>query len=247
MKTNSLVFLLLLLIVASEARSQPTALKMLGLTGKVKSVEEKSVELSIVNGKEKKTYDGTARTIYFDRNGRMTSEISVSSYGTSEIRYDYDEAGVRKAVKETRRPFAKPTDAVLPSVFGSVFRYDKETNSLSEDTYTSVNQRGPVYELNDLGQRFKYYFDDSERMVKKFVLEPNGNEVAVTEFYYRGDGPPAQEVMTVHKRAIETKKFEYEFDGSGNWIKSVADVETLYPKAIRYKWVTTRKIDYYAK
>jgi hypothetical protein len=244
MKNNVLLLIVLLFAVAGVA-AQPTSLNIYGLNERVKNVEEKSTGYIIDNGKDKKDFDGGKTTLYFDKLGQLTSKTVTSTEGVTEVKYDNSANGIRKAITETRRPFDVSNKTPLPSVSASVFKFDKEKNLLSEDTYTTFRQTGPDYVLNNPGQGYRYYFDDFGRMTKKLILDDNGKLVSKTEYFYRTSGPPTEEVETVGGRVIAMRRITYEFDSSNNWVKRTVVSQPSSPKDSTYKVITVRKIDYY--
>ena len=245
MRNKAILVCLCLLIAAIGTQAQPGPLVIHGLTGKVKNFEEKTVGFTNDKGKDKQGFVSATFTMYFDKEGRLTSKTVVSANSTTTEIYDYRPDGVRKAVSETRRASAGPSEKSPPSAYASVFKYDKEKKCLSEDTFLAFRQTGPNYVIDDPGQRYQYCFDELGRLAKKLEMDEKGNSVMTTEYYYRTDGPPTQEVQTAGGRAFATFRITYEFDSNNNWIKRTKIADPEGQRDPVYKSITTRKIDYY--
>lgn len=236
----------LIFLIAPTAYSQPSALNIKGLVGKVKRVDEKSTQLIESHGKTRQS-DLPAHSMVFDKNGELTFETYFTLEGNSETKYSNESNGVRKQVNQRNRPFAKSNEQFLPTVSASIFKYDPAAKMISEDHYDAIRQTGPVYDANSLTQRYKYYFNSANRLTKNIVLARSGKEIMTYEYTFRGDGPPNEQIISAHGRAFELTKFVYEMDAKGNWIKRTGVTESFDPKVASQTWVTIRKIDYYDK
>jgi hypothetical protein len=233
------------LALAISVNGQPSPLTLYGLQGNVKNVEEKTIGYTNYRGKDKKNFESATFTMYFDKDGRLRSRRVATSDRTTEESYDYDRKGTRKAVSQTHRAFAGPNELSLPSVYASVFKFEKEKNCLTETTYFAFRQTGPDFVVDKPGESYEYCFDDTGRLTKKAEMDEKGRLVRTTEFYYRNEGPPTQEVESISGRASAIYRITYEFDSNKNWIKRTKVADATGQQDPVYKSVTTRNIDYF--
>lgn len=237
----------LVLVSALPTLAQPSAVNIEGMNGEVKRVDEKESTTTVKDGKTKEDFDSFSHFLVFDKSGRLTYATYSFEGSSTEKRYFYDKDGVRKCASQTTRPFNRSTQEPPPSFSASVFKFNAGENTLTEDTYTPKLQSGPVFELNDLGQRYKYVFDKTNRLIKKIVLSSDGREVMTFEYFFRSTGFPSDLVITSGGRALQMLKYTYEVDSHGNWTKRTAEERSTNPQFAPRTRVTYRKISYFNK
>ncbi|HEV8593509.1 MAG TPA: hypothetical protein VGQ55_15500 [Pyrinomonadaceae bacterium] len=245
MKKGVLLSLVFVAIAALNTFGQPNDLSIHNLVGKVKRFDEQLATLEEKNGvvKEHKSVSKASR--FFDENGRLSHE-SFSGTTSSERQFIYEKNGVRKSVTETTQPFEKPGSVKIPSYSVSIFKYDEKDNSMSQDIYHGKIQAGPLLETGDPGNKYKYFFDNENRLTKEILMEPDGKEIMTEEYFYRGSGPTASDIVLLSKgRALQFIKCTYEVDALGNWTKKTAVRKPVDPRKPTVNEVTYRKITYY--
>lgn len=243
MKTiPTLLFQLLLLCTGVWA--QPTDLHIEGLKGKVKRIDERNAEIVMKKGVPVEERLGFEKSKVFDEKGRLTFESFVGT-SITERRFSYEKNGVRKAVSEIRLPFEKAGAKKLPSVSASVFKHNEKENSLTELRYVAPRQTGPVLEINSASNHFKYFFDSSNRLLKKVFFSSEGRELNVDEYYYREADHPSDVVILYRGNAIQFLKYTYELDSHGNWTKRIEYSKPVNPQQPERTTVTYRKISSY--
>ncbi|MEP6847975.1 MAG: hypothetical protein ABI999_03900 [Acidobacteriota bacterium] len=226
---------------------QFSAVDLEGMSGKVKRLDEKISTISVKDGRTKEEVIPGSHYFVFDKDGRLTYAMYTFEGSSTEKQCIYDKNGVRKCSSETTSAFSKSGPS-LPSLSASVFKFDAAENSMTEDTYTPKMQNGgPAFELNDLGQRYKYYFDASKRMTKKIVLSSDGAEVSTYEYFYRSSGPPSDMALTSHGRLIQAEKYTYDLDDHGNWTKRTSVSRFTNAAMPESTTVSYRKVAYYEK
>lgn len=235
------------IIMAASAHAQPTALNIEGLTGNVKRVDEKRAAVQVKNGVAREKPDDSEKAYVFDEKARLTYESRSGMYPYERnCIYEHEKnEEIRKCRSQSNPPFTKPGNEPRPSFSASVFQYNTLENSISEDTYTSLGSSGPLIELDNLGQRYKYFFNATNGMTKRVVLASDGDEVMTYEYFYRGDAPAANMVLSTSGRALQFVKYTYELDGKGNWIKRTAETTSVDPRQPVKTDITYRKISYY--
>jgi hypothetical protein len=244
MKTLIWLFAFLILSGASVAQ-KPTDVSINGLIRKVKRFDERSSTITEKNGKQKEEKSGFEKALVFDEDGRLTLETSTGT-SISETRFLYAKDGVRKAVTERTDPFEKPGKIKIPDYSASKFTYDEKENSILEETFRGKLQAGPVLELAGRSHQYKFHFDQTNRLLKKEFLTPDGKELMIEEYFYRGTGPTATDVVLSHNgQALQFIKCTYEVDKAGNWTKRTEVQTPIDPRNSTVTEITYRKIAYY--
>ena len=226
------------------AIAQPTQLNTHFLVGKVKRVDERRSDLEFVNGVRKEKKSDLESSKVFDEQGRLTFE-SFTGENNTEIKHTYSKDGIRRSVGETTRPFEKPDPYKRPSLSATRFAYDAQDNSISEDRLRGRDFGDPVVEMTEYGQRFKYFFDESNRLTKTVVMGPDKSIVMSYEYFYRADGPPTDVVLSNRGRALQSIKYKYELDANGNWTKRESEARPANPNQPVSYDIVYRKITYY--
>ncbi|HEX6126986.1 MAG TPA: hypothetical protein VFZ23_16555 [Pyrinomonadaceae bacterium] len=237
-----LFFVVVLLTVSAEA--QPSELNTHDLIGKVKRVDERTVDVRIVDGVRKEEKGKFVSSMVFDEKGRLTFE-SIEGEVITERRHSHSKDGVRRTISDSKRPFEKPDAYKRPSVSATRFTYDAGDNSISEDRLTGRDFGDSVIELDQYGQRIKYYFDVSNRLLKQVIMGPNKSEVMTYEYFYRTSGPPTEVVISNKGRALQFIKYKYVLDEAGNWTKRESESKPVNPSHQTTFDVVYRKITYY--
>jgi YD repeat-containing protein len=245
MSTKKLLLSILLLAISCAAVwAQPTQLTIEGLVGNVKRVDERRSDVEVVDGVRKERKASTEFSKVFDQQGRVVAEF-VTGENIVETKHTYSKDGIRRTMSETTRPFEKPNAYKRPSVSATRFTYDASENSISEDHLSGRDFGDSVVEMMEYGRRLKYFFDSSNRLTKKLVMDSNLKEVSTYEYFYRGDGPPTEVVLTLGGRALQMIKYTYELDAQGNWTKRESEAKTSNPANPIAADVVYRKISYY--
>ena len=245
MKKALLLFAILVTACFGTSAQEPTDISIHGMIGKVKRVDERIATLVEKKGVAKEEKGGIETTRIFDENGRLSREL-FSGSSNSERRFIYEKDGVRKSVTDTTQPFEKPNVLKMPGYSVSVFKYDSKENSISEDRFHGKIQSGPILETGDPGNKYKYFFDAENRLTKEVLMEPDGREILIEEYFYRGSGPTASDIVVSSRgRAIQFVKCTYEADSHGNWTKRTEARKPVDPKQSTVTEITYRKITYY--
>jgi len=237
--------ILCILAFCTPLFGQPSSVNIEGMSGPVKRVYQKQTTTTEKNGKEKEDFSGISESFVFDKQGRLTYETFDLGDSSTEKHYSYEKDGVRKCVSQRTQAFNKSGQEPRPDVYATVFKYDAAENSISEDTYTSRLTTDPVVEVNRLGQRYKYFFDNQNRLIRKIVLSEQGNEVNTYEYSYTSNGLPSSLLLTQHGRLLELIKYTYELDSKGNWTKRTGQISTSMVRTPPKAEVAYRKISYY--
>jgi len=225
---------------------QPNDVSMNELIGKVKRVDERSATVIQKNGKQKEEKSGLEKSLIFDEKGRLTLKI-FTGLNTSETRYSYEKNGIRKAITDRTEPFEKHGAIKIPGYSASRFTFNETENSILEETFYGKIQTGPILELAGRSHQYKYFFDKTNRLVKKEYLSPEGdNEITTKEFFHRENTPTPTDVIISSKGdVLQFIKCTYEIDDNGNWTKRIEIKKPIDPKNPTVTEVTYRKISYY--
>ena len=234
----------LVLVFAGTVVGQPTERNVFGLFGNVKRVDEKQVKVEIVNGIRKETSSEFEETTVFDDKGRLEYE----RYGgatTVERRHVYADNGRRRTIADTKAPFEKPNAYKRPSISGALFSYNATENSISHDTVSGRDFGGPTVTLNEYGQRYKYYFDKTNRLIKKVIMDSGLREVTTYQYTYADSGPPSEAKLYLRGKLLQTLLYKYILDPQGNWTRrETQSIPTNPEHPITFE-VSYRKISYY--
>lgn len=244
MIATKLFLILFFSLFLHSVAAQPSELNTHDLIGKVKRVDERRVDVKIVDGVRKEEKSNLASSMVFDEKGRMTFE-SFEGEVITERRHSHSKDGVRRTISDSKRPFEKPNAYKRPSVSATRFTYDASENSISEDRLTGRDFGDSVIEFNRYGQRIKYYFDPSNRLLKQVIMAPNKSEVMTYEYFYRTSGPPSEVVISNKGRALQFIKYKYVLDEAGNWTKRESEAKPVNPAHETTFDTVYRKITYY--
>jgi YD repeat-containing protein len=217
MIATKLFLILFFSLFLHSVAAQPSELNTHDLIGKVKRVDERRVDVKIVDGVRKEEKSNLESSMVFDERGRMTFESFEG----------------------------EPDAYKRPSVSATRFTYNASENSISEDRLTGRDFGDSVIELNQYGQRIKYFFDPSNRLLKQVIMAPNKSEVMTYEYFYRTSGPPSEVVISNKGRALQFIRYKYALDEAGNWTRREAESKPVNPAHPTTFDVVYRKITYY--
>lgn len=230
---------------STDSGQRPTDVSINGMIGKVKRVDVRRATMVLKKGVQKEERAETEKSLFFDTNGRLTSK-SISGYGVSETRYSYEKNGVRKAITDRTEPFDKPGKIKIPGYSASKFTFDEKERSILEETFGGGPQTGPVLELQWRSHSYKFYFDETDRLIKEEFLSPDGKELTTYTYFYRdATHNPTDVVISSKRQVLQFIKFTYELDKNGNWTKRREVKRPIDPKNPTITEVNYRKISYY--
>jgi hypothetical protein len=239
---NLFLLILTVTILAVNALAQePTEKERMSLKGEVKTVREKSVEVTQKDGKRMERVIALEMLITLDRLGRMTEESYFKSDGTLDRRLvftyddtgnrtqkDYDAGGNLKYEALTKIEFDKTNGIGRRVTYGASTWVKGEAGKLHSETVLKYDSRGRVVESMSYGSDGSL----SSRSVNKFGVDGGLDEMILYNgagdifqrhvrtdagmevFVYKDDG-------SLLSSEIRRKPTRTEFDSHGNWTREV--------------------------
>ncbi len=241
--------LIVLLIGCNSSPEVKNHLRKMNLSGRVKSVNERSYNAAEKFGEIQKI-DSTGNLSYwkFNESGNLTESVS-SKY---KITYKYDSKG--QEIEEQRGLEDEPYR------WKTVFRYDDKGNAIEEAEYEGegILACNTTRTYNDMGVRLKgiqsryspdgnltsraitEYDEDNKQTVVKYY-NAKGDLTSEWDYKYYGDRNVQEiRISDFDKNEKDTLRCKYDnYDKTGNWLK-----KAMFEKDKCF-FLIEREIEYY--
>jgi len=203
------------------------------LMGPVKEVRSEVIILASDTGEQSREQKGFAEESIYDQDGFETLRLARAPDGSllSRTTYKYDGRGNRseevlsdpaggvrekKVFKTDERGNVAEWQSVRPdgsTHSKSVYRYDEKGNSVE---WVLMNARSAV------ADRWTYGYDGEGRVIEESRYYADGT-LDTKHVHELDDRGLRKESATYNGEGalVETQRYEYEFDLSGNWIKKI--------------------------
>ncbi|HYP53409.1 MAG TPA: hypothetical protein VEQ42_07705 [Pyrinomonadaceae bacterium] len=246
MKLFALAFALALASPAaaqSPARpSPPTDRDIEGLVGAVKSFDEEEAEVKESGGQAAEGRRRHARTLSFDRRGRMIRRIiALPDHSTRTYAFSYDKEKRYTSYTLPASPDAPFGPRQFERLTVTLLRYDEAERALYQEVYTSETPSP-----RSLSQRWRYTFDAEGRLAESLLYTTDGREGIRTRYDFDAGRHPTEARHYAAGRPVpEVTRYTYTLDARGNWTKRVADTMLADKLGTRRVSVTYRKLSYF--
>ncbi len=227
---------MVVLALQVDAQEQSYDLRIEGVTGRVKSIEEFEATITLSNGVAKESSRSLSRVVRFDKTGRKTYEWSqISGMDAIERFYSYDENK-----RSTRTLRAGPRSVETHSY--SIFSFDIANNTLNEKVFP-----GREEERRKQTQGYTFRFDTNGCLAEEIMLTADNKPLLKKVYIYENDCLPS-ELRIGHASGvgrIQVLKYAYEMDDNGNWKKQTIENTLANTEATKKREVIYRKLKYY--
>jgi hypothetical protein len=241
MKSLTLFLLIISFSLHAAAREKSDKEKD-GLFGLVRTVEIEVAEVTCRNGGCVEKQRSVLSKEGYDRSGRLTgnrNRFAVNDPISQMVHYPFDEK-LRSITVPTYRE-----DGSL--LYTDVYNYDNQSRRSEHFNYDAdytLSSRDFIF-FNEQGRIAKTLRYDKDNVLverEEINYDTMGNEIE--SVFYKEDGSviEARDESGIYlKRLI----FDYEFDGTGNWIKSTiskfvnkSGLYVLEPSFVKYRTIT---------
>lgn len=215
-------------------------LRIEGLNGRVKRVDEDKAEIEFENGVAKEKRRMRHRTMVFDKKGRKTYEwIKISKMDPFEHFYSYkNDKRFRRTVRPGTQLGLNPTE----SFSYTILSFDKENNTLREKVFP-----GHEHEKQRQTQGYVFRFDESGCLIETMMLS-NADKPFLKKDYIYTTGCLLDEIRIgplSTNGTTQSIKYTYEIGENGNWKKQTIMNTFADANATTKHEVIYRSIEYY--